>query len=139
MTMRKVFHASLLSLIALFPLACGTPDTDLAAVDSTHQALSAIGSGCSSDTQCSTGLCWDTNDSYPTYNPSWEHGTLCTVECTPGAAGDTYCRNLAAQYNAPQPNSARCLFARAVYDNGEDGSFYICDLIQAGLGSYWSE
>jgi hypothetical protein len=137
--MRNVVRASLLSLIALLPLGCGTPGSDLSAVGSTSQPLTAIGGGCNTDSDCATGLCWDTLDSYPTYNPSWEHGTLCTVECEPGSAGDTYCRNLAAQYNAPRPNSARCLFARAVYDDQGDGSYYVCDLIAAGLGSYWSE
>jgi hypothetical protein len=138
--MRVPVASSLLVLASLFTLACGGgADATTPEVSEQKQELSAIGSGCSSDSQCSSGLCWDTADSYPVYNPSWESGNVCTVECVPGTAGDTYCRQLAAQYRAPYPSGARCLYARAVYDNGQDGEYYVCDLVRAGLGSYWSE
>lgn len=137
--MRIPVASSLMVVASLFTLACGGVEGREPTVSEQKQALSAIGSGCSHDSQCASGLCWDTADSYPIYNPSWESGNVCTVECEPGAAGDTYCRQLAAQYNAPYPSGARCLFARAVYDTGYDGEYYVCDLIRAGLGSYWSE
>ncbi|WP_164011123.1 hypothetical protein [Pyxidicoccus trucidator] len=138
--MRVPVAASLLVLASLFTLACGGAEVVTEpTLSEQEQALKAIGASCSSDSQCSSGLCWNTADSYPTYNPSWESGNACTVECTAGTAGDTYCKQLAAQYGAPRPNSARCLHSRGVYDDGDDAIIYICDLVRAGLGSYWSE
>ncbi|RKH15335.1 hypothetical protein D7V97_00590 [Corallococcus sp. CA053C] len=136
--MKLPLASSLMVLCSVFSLACGT-DVAEPTLAAQEQSLLSIGKSCSSDSQCSSGLCWNTADSYPTYNPSWESGNACTVECTSGTAGDTYCKQLAAQYGAPYPSSARCLHARGVYDNGDDSIVYICDLVRAGLGSYWSE
>lgn len=128
------------AVVAVLPVACGGVVAEEAqAVGQQVQALQDIGQGCNADTECSSRLCWHTADSYPVYNPSWEEGSVCTEECEPGAEGDAYCQWLAQEYNAPRPSQARCLFARAVYDDGPDGAYYVCDLIRAGLGSYWSE
>jgi hypothetical protein len=138
--MRSEILRVLVTVAAVLPVACGGVVVEEGAVVGQQaQALQAIGQGCSADTQCSSGLCWHTADSYPVYNPSWEEGSVCTEECEPGAEGDAYCQQLARQYNAPRPAQARCLFARGVYDNGYDGAYYVCDLIRAGLGWYWSE
>lgn len=103
------------------------------------QALTAIGSrsGCSVNANCASNVCFHTQDAYPKYGP-WESGSVCTTLCTPGSAGDAYCRQLATQYNAPRPNSATCLQhwdPESPYQEYR----YACDLIAAGLGAYWSE
>ena len=128
----------LVASLAVFSFACGGYGADPSTLDTQRNALYPIGSGCSSDSQCDSGLCFDTYDAYPDYTP-WEHGTVCTVECDPDNGGDAYCQDLAGEYNAPHPERAECRWARAVYDNGPDEMYYICDLIKAGLGSYWSE
>jgi len=123
-----------------FSLACGVgSEANEATLTSQEQALNAIGAGCRYDTDCESGLCFDTADAYPVYNPYWEQGYVCTVECEEEPDPDAFCRQLAAQYNAPRPNDAVSLWARAVYDNGPDAQYLICDLIKAGLGDYWSE
>ncbi len=127
---------------SLFTVACGgTVMPEQSELSSQNQGLSANGAGCSADSECGSGLCWHTADSYPLYNPSWEEGSVCTVECQPGSTGDTNCRQLAAKLGASptQASAARCIFARAVYDNGQDGEYYVCDLIASGFGWYWSE
>ena len=75
----------------------------------------------------------------PTYNPAWINADSCTEEC--GGPTDTYCKQLAAEFNAPYPNQARCIPARGVYDNNPyDHSVYVCDLLPAGLGKvHWVE
>lgn len=136
-----VVSVSLFSLSLLGPMACGGTVAEPAQVLSEqNQALNAVGTGCSSDAQCSTGLCWTVADSYPLYNPAWISADSCTEEC--GGPGDNaYCQQLAAEFNAPRPESARCIAARGVYDNYPyDDIFYVCDLLPAGLGEvHWVE
>ncbi len=127
---------------ALVTAACGgTVMPEETGLSTQKQGLLDNGEGCSADAECGSGLCWHTEDSYPLYNPSWEQGSVCTVECEPGSTGDTYCQQLAAQLGASttDASAARCIFARAVYDNGQDGEYYVCDLIASGFGWYWSE
>jgi hypothetical protein len=136
--MHKRILVSVVLFSALVVSGCGgVVEPEPSSLASQGQALQQIGQGCDYDTQCASGLCWRTDDSYPLYNPSWEQGSSCTLECDEG--DNAFCQQLAAQYNAPRPNSARCIFARAVYDEEGDGSYYVCDLVAAGLGSYWSE
>ena len=136
--MRKL--TILVASLALFSLACaGGEQVDEGTLTSQKQALNAIGADCRWDSDCASGLCFDTADAYPAYNPSWEQGYVCTVECEEEPDPDAFCRQLAAQYNAPRPNDAVSRWVRGVYDNGPDAMYLICDLIPAGLGSYWSE
>ncbi|WP_257456540.1 hypothetical protein [Archangium lipolyticum] len=141
--MRNILAASvsLLSLSLLGSVACGGTVSEQAQVLSEQkQGLNAVGTGCSSDAQCSTGLCWTVEDSYPLYNPAWISADSCTEEC--GGPGDNaYCQQLAAEFNAPNPGAARCITARGVYDNNPyDHMVYVCDLIPAGLGKvHWVE
>lgn len=141
--MRRISLYPLILVAGLVASACGpgTPDSQPAPEQQqvATQALTAIGSkaGCSTNASCSSNVCFHTEDAYPRYTP-WESGSVCTKLCTPGASGDTYCRNLAAQYNAPRPNSATCLEhwdPESPYQQYR----YACDLIAAGLGAYWSE
>ncbi|WNG20214.1 hypothetical protein [Cystobacter fuscus] len=139
--MRNILVASvsLFSFALLGPVACGGTVAEQPQVLSEQkQGLNAVGTGCSSDAQCSTGLCWTEADSYPLYNSQWIRADSCTEEC--GGPGDNaYCQQLAAEFNAPHPESARCIAARGVYDNYPyDDVFYVCDLIPAGLGKvHW--
>ncbi|MCP3137634.1 hypothetical protein [Pyxidicoccus xibeiensis] len=133
---------SLLSL-TLGSVACGVsaPEQSPQApeVQEQSQGLNATGTGCSADSQCSSGLCWREADSYPLYNPYWIRADSCTEECG-DPSNHAYCQQLAADLNAPYPNSARCIPARGVYDNYPyDDIFYVCDLIPAGLGKvHWA-
>ncbi|MET0405238.1 MAG: hypothetical protein ABW123_22680 [Cystobacter sp.] len=132
---------SLFSLCVLGTVGCGGGVSAQApALAEQTQSLSAVGSGCSSDAQCSSGLCWDVADSYPVYNPAWISADSCTEECA-GPGDNASCKQLAAQYNAPYPQNARCIAARGVYDNYPyDDTFYVCDLLPAGLGKvHWVE
>ncbi|MCY1035351.1 hypothetical protein OV207_28150 [Corallococcus sp. BB11-1] len=137
--MRNLIAVSL-SLFSLTMVGCGTPAPEpTPAPAQQEQGLNAVGQGCSSDSACTTGLCWTESDSYPEYNPYWIRADQCTEEC--GGPGDTYCQQLAAEFNAPYPTQARCIPARGVYDNNPyDHSVYVCDLIPAGLGKiHWVE
>lgn len=133
------------SLFSLTFLGCNaapaepTPEPTPEAAEQT-QSLTATGKGCSADTQCASGLCWVEADSYPLYNPAWIRADSCTEECG-GPTDHESCRILAADLNAPSPNSARCIAARGVYDNYPyDDIFYVCDLVAAGLGKvHWVE
>ncbi|NVJ05666.1 hypothetical protein HUW63_10550 [Myxococcus sp. AM001] len=132
--------AALASLMLLGPVACGssTPEQTQPAAEQ-QQSLKATGTGCSADSECSSGLCWTEADSYPTYNPYWIRADSCTEECS--GPGDTYCRELAEEYNAPYPENARCIGARGVYDNNPYDHFvYLCDMVAVGLGKvHWVE
>ncbi|WP_223637886.1 hypothetical protein [Corallococcus sp. EGB] len=137
--MRKRFAVPV-SLFSFAMLACGgavAPEQQPPAPTQQEQGLNAVGQGCSADTQCATGLCWTEADSYPLYNPRWISADQCTEEC--GGPADTYCQQLAAEFNAPNPSQARCIPARGVYDDYPyDDIFYVCDLIPAGLGKvHW--
>ena len=138
-------RSSLFSLVlaaGLSALACssGAPESQPAPTQQTGtstQALSAIGSGCSMNADCASDVCFHTWDAMPPYTP-WEEGHVCTDLCEEGPAGDTYCRTLAAQYGAPRPQSATCL-GHWDPESPYQEYRYACDLIAAGLGSYWSE
>ncbi|NMO17113.1 hypothetical protein HPC49_11285 [Pyxidicoccus fallax] len=137
--MRNLLAVSLVSF-SLLTVACGsaTPEQTPAPAEQ-KQGLNAVGTGCNADSECASGLCWVEADSYPYYNPYWIRADSCTEEC--GGLQDTYCQQLAAEYNAPYPEQARCIPARGVYDNNpDDHSVFICDLIPAGLGKvHWVE
>jgi hypothetical protein len=143
--MRHISFYPLVLVASLVASACGqgTPESqpapDSQQIATQTQALTAIGSkaGCSMNADCASNVCFHTQDAYPKYGP-WESGSVCTTLCTPGAAGNTYCQQLAAQYNAPNPTRATCLEhwdPESPYQEYR----YACDLIAAGLGSYWSE
>ncbi|RKG60067.1 hypothetical protein D7V80_36545 [Corallococcus sp. CA054B] len=140
--MRKLFAVPV-TLFSFAMLACGTspaPEQQTPAPTQQEQGLNAVGQGCSADTQCATGLCWTEADSYPLYNSQWIRADQCTEECG-GPSDNAYCQQLAAEFNAPYPNQARCIPARGVYDNYPyDDIFYVCDLIPAGLGKvHWAD
>ena len=130
---------SLVLAASFASVACGgtAPEDSSQQLASQEQSLNAIGQGCSNDDACASNFCFSTLDFMPPYTP-WEEGSVCTTECTDDAAGDEFCRQLAAQYNAPRPQYARCL-------TGWDPSSPVqsqrslCDLVAAGLGRYWSE
>jgi hypothetical protein len=137
---RSAFYPFVL-VAGLAASACGqgTPESQPSQLSSRTQALEAIGSraGCSMNADCSSNVCFHTQDAYPKYGP-WESGSVCTTLCTPGTSGNAYCQQLAAQYNAPYPNRATCLEhwdPESPYQEYR----YACDLIAAGLGAYWSE
>lgn len=140
------FLAVAASIISLSLLGCSNAAPEQAPVEPTPetteqtQGLKATGKGCSADSQCASGLCWVEADSYPLYNPAWIHADTCTEECG-GLTDHQNCRILAADLNAPNPNGARCIEARGVYDDYPyDDIFYVCDLVAAGLGTvHWSE
>lgn len=133
---------TLLSLATLGLAACagGSAPEQTPAPAQQEQQLNSVGQGCDSDASCTSGLCWTVWDSYPQYNPYWINADQCTEECG-GPDDHATCQQLAADYNAPYPSSARCIPSRGVYDNYPyDDTIYVCDLIPAGLGAvHWVE
>ncbi|WP_342375249.1 hypothetical protein NVS55_28640 [Myxococcus stipitatus] len=103
------------------------------------QGMYVTGSGCEVDADCDSGLCWHEADSYPLYNPYWIRASSCTEECG-GPDDHESCRLLGLSLNAPYPNTAKCIPARGVYDDGDDSIVYVCDMLSMGLGSVaWVE
>jgi len=133
------------AVVSLSLVGCGgkAPETTTEPTPETaeqSQGLKANGTGCSADTECASGLCWDVTNSYGVYDPSTISADSCTEECA-GPTDHASCRAMAADLGAPYPNSARCIPADSVYDNDPyQHHVYICDLLPAGLGAvHWVE
>lgn len=74
-----------------------------------------VGSECTDDRECTSGICWDWSD----YDP-FCFGAVCSGAC----AMDEECVTLATDAAAPYPDLAYC---------GDDG---LCVLLESGLGAW---
>jgi|GEM_PF-4316625 len=95
-----------------------TSDDDDATADDDDATAGglAFGTGCGTDEQCQSGVCWDWAD----YDP-WCGGMICSDRCE----SDEQCWEWADIAGASDPAGAAC---------GEDG---LCVLVGTGLGDFW--
>ena len=126
--MRLDWRLSWVAVASLTLAACNgvEPAPAKETVTSVEQGLGSLGSSCSSDSQCASGLCANLHTSQ-TYWP-WCYGTICTVPCEGQQSGDAYCQQVAEEAGAPYPEGAYCTAF------GFE-SYYACDLAAAGLGT----